>query len=376
MLMMLVSSLVVLGIVSVAQARVIGGVDSGRALQGGVCNGVRLWTMAEVRAYPKQFGCLVVLYDTVYNLQAFADIHRGGPFSINRNCGKNATFGYESLVCIAGVPDHNRGILNMVKDDIVGYIKDSDADPCANSNPEPIPPPDFEDCTVYDVLQCDHLPSMPNGGKWTIDDVAQSTTGCVVALYNYVYDLGSPPQPNPFTPQNPGSLTFAEKHGGGPQPVLGRCNTDMTDVFENWVVRPGAPDHTKGSMNAIIGYLVGVIEGSDADPCVYPPPELTSSCDTSELTYWTMLDVRQSSTGCVSVVLGKVYDLEGFAPHHYGGSGEILEHCRQDITDDFFEKTFHTLVQLGAIQQFQIGVIQYGMAVHYTALRYSNTVAY
>jgi hypothetical protein len=76
-----------------------------------------------------------------------------------------------------------------------------------------------------------------------------------------------------------------------------------------------------------------------------------------------MQQVQATPTSrCYSVVLGKVYNLQGFAPHHYGGQDEIQEHCRQDITDDFFGKPFHTLVQFVAIQDFQKGVIEGGTA--------------
>ena len=72
--------------------------------------------------------------------------------------------------------------------------------------------------------------------------------------------------------------------------------------------------------------------------------------------------MQSASAGCIAVVLGKVYDLAGFAQYHYGGRGEITESCGDDITNDFLEKSFHSLAQLGAIQQFQVGVIENGMA--------------
>ena len=97
------------------------------------------------------------------------------------------------------------------------------------------------------------------------------------------------------------------------------------------------------------------------DPCV-PGQGAPDPCDAfnddPSMSFYTMADVRNSpTTRCYIVVLGKVYDLKDFQQHHHGGAGEIREHCRQDATSDFFEKSFHTLVQLGAIQQFQVGVI-------------------
>lgn len=333
----------------------------GRSLQGKTCKGINLWTMDEVRSHSTSSDCLVVLYDEVYDLKAFADIHRGGSFSITRNCGKDATFGYESLVCIPGVPDHTRGVLNMVSDVKVGVIEDSTKDPCGTSfDSSPVSPPNFDACGVYDVVTCSDLATMPHGGQWDLADVqGYSGSGCVVKLFDYVFDVGSPPQDNVFTPPNSGSLTFADKHGGGSLAVLTRCQTDMTAVFEALKDRSGVPDHTKGALNAILPYLVGVVRNSVSDPCKNPPPPLCE--DPSKITYWTMSEV-QEATDCVSVVMGKVYNLEPFAPHHYGGSEEIWEHCRQDITSDFLEKSPHTLAQLGAIQQFQVGVISGGQA--------------
>ena len=305
----------------------------------------------------------------VYEVKGFADIHRGGKPSIIRNCGKDATFGYESLVCIPGVPDHIPGILSMLDGNfcssIAGVIKDSDADPC-KGEPAPLPTPDFEGCPVYDVLTCNHLANMPNNGRWNLEDVQNSDqSSCVIALYGYVFAAGMAPQDNPFTPPGSGSLSFANKHGGGSEAVLRHCRTDMTDAFERMVDIPGVPDHTKGGLNAILPYLVGVIRNSDVDPCFVgdPPTACAAFQADSSLTHFTMDQVRSSSVSrCYLVVLGKVYDLQDFKRHHHGGSDEIAEHCRQDVTGDFFEKPFHTLVQLGAIQQFQKGVIQESIA--------------
>jgi len=333
--------------------------SSAASAQGDTCDGLSLWTMAEVAAHSQSEACLVVLYDSVYDLKAFADIHRGGSWSITRNCGEDATFGFEALQCIPGVPDHTRGILNMVLDVKVGVIKGSPEDPCGSSYPPSYSEPDFEACAVYDVVTCSELANMPNGGKWAMEDVENPSSGCVVKLYDYVYDVGSPPQPNSFTPPNSGSLTFADKHGGGKDKILAQCNKDMTGVFEALVDKPGAPDHTKGSLNAILPYLVGVIEGSLSDPCVNPPPP---ACSPNDIEYWSMSEVASASTGCISVVLGKVYDLAEFSQHHYGGQGEILEKCGDDITNDFLEKSFHNLAHLGAIQQFQRGLIKDSMA--------------
>ena len=331
------------------------------------------WTLQQLKSHSKEKACLMSIYDTVYEVKGFADIHRGGADSIKRNCGKDATFGYESLVCIPGVPDHTPGVLNMLDGNfcasVVGVIKDSPADPCAGTgaSPDPLPTPDFEGCPVYDVLTCDHLDAMPNGGRWNMTTVQSSKdTHCYTALYNYVFALGLPPQQNnPFTPPGSGQLTFADKHGGGSDAVLNHCQEDITEVFETLVNMPGKPDHTKGALNAILPYLVGVIQDSDVDPCVegQGPPTPCDAFQASGLKNYTLDDVVNSDTSrCYVVVLGKVYDVQEFKQHHHGGADEIEEHCRQDITGDFFEKPFHTLVQLGAIQQFQKGVIKESMA--------------
>lgn len=136
--------------------------------QGDTCDGINLWTMSEVSAHSRSTACLVVIYDIVYDLKEFADIHRGGSWSITRNCGTDATFGYESLACIPGVPDHTRGVLNMVSDVAVGVIKDSPEDPCGAQGlnyPPEYASPDFDSCGVYDVVTCESLDTMPNGGK-------------------------------------------------------------------------------------------------------------------------------------------------------------------------------------------------------------------
>ena len=308
--------------------------------------------LEQVREDDNPGQCLVILYDTVYDLQDFAQIHRGGAWSILRNCGKDATKGYEALQCIKDVPDHSVGILNMVADSIVGVIADGAADGCPITATD-YEVPNFDECDVYNRLTCERLESMPNEGKWTVEQVEAATDRrCLVALYDYVYELDAPPVG--------GGLTFANKHGGGRDAIVNHCNEDITGIFETLIKTSGVPDHTKGSMNAIIGYLAGVIDGSDADPCVNPPPE--PNCDQDELTYFTMNEVRALMGGCVAVVWGKVYLLDEFATYHFGGRDEILEHCGEDMTNEFFEKPFHTIVHLGAIQNFQIGVIEDSIA--------------
>jgi cytochrome b involved in lipid metabolism len=249
---------------------------------------------------------------------------------------------------------------------VVGVLKDSDADPCAGV-PVDLPIPNFEGCPVYNVLTCAHLENMPNNGHWTMEDVNNSDpSSCIIVLYDYVFAAGESPQDNPFTPPGSGTLTFANKHGGGSAAVLNNCRTDITAKFESIVDTPGAPDHTKGALNAVLPYLVGVIHESNVDPCYVgdPPSACESFEDDSSLSYFTMDQVRSTSSAssCVVVVLGKVYNVQNFKQYHHGGADEIEEHCRQDITNDFFEKPFHTLVQLGAIQEFQIGVLQDSMA--------------
>jgi cytochrome b involved in lipid metabolism len=324
------------------------------------------WTLDELKEHSKQDACLMAIYDTVYEVKGFIDIHRGGRESIIRNCGGDATFGYESLVCIPGVPDHIPGVLSMLDGNfcssIAGVIKGSDADPC-EGEPADLPVPDFEGCAVYDVLTCDHLTDMPNGGRWDLEAVNNTESGaCYAVLYNYVFALGLPPRDNPFTPPGSGTLTFENKHGGGPDAVRNNCQTDMTAQFELMFNKPGVPDHTKGALNAVLPYLVGVIQGSDVDPCVagQEPP---SACSVFNKISYTMSDVRDSNTSrCWVVVLGKIYDVQEFKVHHHGGADEIEEHCREDVTNDFFGKSFHTIVQLGAIKQFQVGVIAESMA--------------
>ena len=329
---------------------------------------IHRWTADDIEDHSRSTACLMAIYDTVYEVKGFIDIHRGGPDSIIRNCGNsNATFGYESLACIPGVPDHIPGVLHMLEDNfcssVVGVMKDSLADPCFGNDVVDLPIPDFESCRVYDVLTCDHLTNMPNSGHWNLEKVkAESASSCHVILYNYVFALGLPPQDNPFTPPGSGLLTFENKHGGGPTAVRNNCQTDMTAVFETMINQAGVPDHTPGALNAVLPYLVGVVEGSNVDPCV-PGQEPPHPCDIFVQDHFTMEQVRNSDRSrCWVVVLGKVYDLQEFKVHHHGGADEIEEHCRQDITNDFFEKSFHTLVQLSAVQRFQIGVIADSMA--------------
>uniref|UniRef100_A0A7S3KYT3 Cytochrome b5 heme-binding domain-containing protein n=1 Tax=Amphora coffeiformis TaxID=265554 RepID=A0A7S3KYT3_9STRA len=325
------------------------------------------WTLDQVKQHSKQNACLMVIHDTVYEVLGFADIHRGGKPSIIRNCGKDATFGYDSLQCIAGVPDHIPGVLRMLEDNfcstVAGVIKGSEQDPCEPDYvPVDFPEPDFDSCFVYDVLRCEHLDAMPQNGKWDLAKVqSMDDIECYAILYNYVFAFGLPPQNNPFTPPGSGTLEFTNKHGGGSAAVIENCETDMTAVFESMVNKPRIPDHTPGGLNAILPYLVGVVENSDVDPCKHPPP---TACEALDLPYISMVQVRNSNRSrCWVVVMGKVYDLQDFKQHHHGGADEIEENCREDITDDFMENMPpHTLVQLGAIQQFQIGVIEGSMA--------------
>jgi hypothetical protein len=40
------------------------------------CGNTPLWTMDEVRRHSEDTACLMVLYDTVYEVKGFANIHR------------------------------------------------------------------------------------------------------------------------------------------------------------------------------------------------------------------------------------------------------------------------------------------------------------
>lgn len=334
-----------------------------------ICEGyggppIRLWTLDEVSDFapcemnycflcltprppcPCQYHqvaqnksfCNTVFYDKVYHLDEFIPIHKGGPEPIIRNCGKDSTFLFENLQCISMVPDHFEGVLNMCNDYIVGVIKGSPEDPCSSKNWEAptYPYPDFEACDVYQNITCTALPMLPNNGPrnglWTMDEVreAQShyfvdmvqnrTEHCYSVLHNWVYDFGVSPLD--------GSDPFYLKHGNGqyPQAVLKYCGKDMTEAFDRTVDqdRLCVPDHTLGGMNVLSGYVVGVLEGSDVDPCNVEPPTACETFHARNLARLTTSDFNSIQSGCPIIVLNKVYDLQQFAPYHYGGEDEIL----------------------------------------------------
>lgn len=375
---------------------------------------VRLWTLEEVRRTPIMYAlpssplshhircsnaivtrqvasntsyCNMVFYDKVYHLDEFIPIHKGGSEPMIRNCGKDATWLFENLQCIAMVPDHFEGMLNMCHNYIVGVLKDSYEDPCANdpwTEPE-YPYPDFAACDVYDNITCTSLEFLPNNGPnngaWNAEMVAteqalyppidltdwdnmMATQHCYTILHGWVYDFAQPPLD--------GSDPFFKKHGNGlyPQAILKHCGSDMTIPFDDTVdqARECVPDHTLGGMNVLSGYVVGVIEDSEADPCLWdqvpdtPCQALTDDILEGELEYFTASNFVDSGVACPVVILDKVYDLTDFAPFHWGGENQIDSVCFRDATKRYLSKrSHHPRIHLGSIQRLQIGVIQDGI---------------
>ena len=104
---------------------------------------------------------------------------------------------------------------------------------------------------------------------------------------------------------------------------MDHCGTDISAIFEAAEDLPGPciPRHTRGGLNAISGYVVGVVEGSDVDPCVHTPPD---PCDALHMPYLTL----ENAPGvCPIAILGKIYDLAEFAPYHHGGANQIERRC-------------------------------------------------
>ena len=291
-------------------------------------------------------------------MDEFIYIHKGGSEPILRNCGNDATWFFENLQCIASVPDHFEGMLNMCAGAIVGVIKNGNEDPCRAGAPNPwVPPtypyPDFDSCDVFDNITCPDLALLgnngPNNGKWTaamvsgaqganynVDDHCAvgadasqcNVDHCYTILHNWVFDLGVPPLD--------GSDPFYKKHGNGwyPRDILKWCGKDMTVAFEATKDRPDGfctPDHTLGGMNVLSGYVVGVLQGSDVDPCEYPPDsKCTTNANNGLVRYAD--NSWMNEQGCPVMVLDKVYDLAEFKPKHWGGESDIK--CGEDLTFD------------------------------------------
>ncbi|CAB9526032.1 expressed unknown protein [Seminavis robusta] len=301
----------------------------------------------------------MVFYNRVYHLDEFIYIHKGGSEAMLRNCRKDATWAFENLQCIAMVPDHFEGMLNMCHNYIVGVIKDSPEDPCAQSEwVEPhYPYPDFDACDVYHNITCSALGNdeemlpmdpqlvdknmFPLDRRWTLEqvqatleeypvDMATNTSAhCYTILHDWVYDLGVSPLD--------GSAPFYLKHGNGwyPQEILRWCGEDMTQNFDALIdeERECVPDHTKGGMNVLSGYVVGVVKESHVDPCVYPPPTSCETFHAQNLGHYTYDNFDKiPGADCPVVIMDKVYDLGEFMQYHPGGTGQIRGACKKDVT--------------------------------------------
>ena len=324
----------------------------------------------------------MILYDRVYNLDDFITIHKGGQEPILRNCGLEATFLFENLQCIPSVPDHFDGMLSMCSNYVVGAIEGSLEDPCSNIND--YPPeyllPGFAECDAYFNITCDDLGTGPDftirpdrsdlapiGGLWeSVEAVAAyqaelkaanpATTTCLSVVHGWVFDFGNSPLD--------GSISFINKHANGeaPEAISDYCGADMTDAFDSAVPGGCVPLHTLGALNAVSGYVVGVIEGDLVDPCTYVPPD---PCLDHTFTYYSMNgqddpDFRNAAGSvCPIVILGKVYDLNTFAPHHFGGEEKVSRRCHSDVTEEWLGEDEHIpLYHLGSVQDFQIGLIR------------------
>ena len=78
---------------------------------------------------------------------------------------------------------------------------------------------------------------------------------------------------------------------------------------------------------------VGVIEGTDADPCAQEPRyDHCQDLKDRGLKFYVNDRLWKAETGCPVMVLGKVYNLTEFKQRHWGGTGSIS--CRKDITSN------------------------------------------
>ena len=161
------------------------------------------------------------------------------------------------------------------------------------------------------------------------------------------------------------SAAFYLKHGAGlhPTAITDYCGKDMTAAFE--AAEPGGADcvplHTLGALNAVSGYVVGVLAGAEVDPCTYQPPDACTDVTHRYFSKNGNIDPHfdNASPGCNVVIYGKVYNLSSFAPHHWGGADEIMENCGQDVTRDWLEEDEHIpLFHLGSLRDFQVGLIR------------------
>ena len=134
----LVSAIIFLLLAQASRAK-LGDGGSKRKLQSEVCDGVTLWTTAEVAGFPiDASNCLLILYDKVFNLASYASVHIGGALAITKHCGQDATGGFskESSIIV-----HNEAQLGLVAGLQVGVMKDSNLDPCKGRTSAPIPTP-------------------------------------------------------------------------------------------------------------------------------------------------------------------------------------------------------------------------------------------
>eukprot|EP00956_Cyclotella_meneghiniana_P016952 scaffold27298_cov72-Cyclotella_meneghiniana.AAC.3 len=65
---------------------------------------------------------------------------------------------------------------------------------------------------------------------------------------------------------------FIPIHKGGPAAIERNCQKDGTWLFENLQCISMVPDHFEGMLSMCAGYVIGVIKGSDEDPCKTTDP--------------------------------------------------------------------------------------------------------
>ncbi|XP_055381703.1 uncharacterized protein LOC129612208 [Condylostylus longicornis] len=81
-------------------------------------NELQIFTLKEVSKHQSYESCWIILYDRVYDVTKFRDLHPGGQDILFENAGRDATFAFHGI--------HSKLALLMLKDYLIGELPEKE----------------------------------------------------------------------------------------------------------------------------------------------------------------------------------------------------------------------------------------------------------
>ena len=289
-------------------------------------------SVSDIAVHTAREDCWMILYDLVFDLTDYIEIHPGGSRLIANECGRDATDIYELFT------RHDEALLEAEKMGrfLIGKLS-SRSGPCSASTltrpptrapvAKPAPNPTSSPSLSPQVGSC-------NQPVLSFSDVAghDSWEDCWMILYNLIYDL----------------TDYIDTHPGGNRLIANECGRDATDVYELFTRH----DETLLSTEKMDRFLIGKLSSrtgscSDPSPTTCQQPVIAST------------DVALHSTreDCWMILYDLVFELTEYIEIHPGGNRLIANECGREATNiyELFTRHDEALLETEKMDRFLIG---------------------